>query len=337
MSSAKEISVNSYSKLLFSIRKDMAYTVKVDEQQRVRTYWIIGQHISQYFSRHEDLEGQIGKFYKKLSKDLDISDRTLQHSVQFFHYFPKFKIEDGLSWSHYRYLLTVPEKKERVRWFSRAVKNKWSATNLRLRLLETRSTIDVDMSKVSLDKSIRGCPYIYRVVHMTFGNNADQRWYVDCGFANRIDAPQSATVLDNKRFYRSVKMKTGYQLKIINALAEELYTFRARLLRVVDGDTLLVAIDQGFGVWTQQRLRLRGIDAPEKNTLAGKKAKFYVEQCLKGLEFIIVKTCKTDKYDRYLADVFYMPGEEDIERVSRQGMFLNQQLLDEGFAQIFIG
>ena len=46
-----------------------------------------------------------------------------------------------------------------------------------------------------------------------------------------------------------------------------MYEYRCKILRVVDGDTVDVDIDLGFGVWMhKERIRLHGIDTPESRT-----------------------------------------------------------------------
>ena len=46
-----------------------------------------------------------------------------------------------------------------------------------------------------------------------------------------------------------------------------MYEYRVANIRVVDGDTVDVDIDLGFGVWLRkQRIRLYGIDTPESRT-----------------------------------------------------------------------
>ena len=45
-----------------------------------------------------------------------------------------------------------------------------------------------------------------------------------------------------------------------------MYEYNAKLLRVVDGDTLDASIDLGFDVWVKKRVRLYGINAPESRT-----------------------------------------------------------------------
>jgi len=46
-----------------------------------------------------------------------------------------------------------------------------------------------------------------------------------------------------------------------------MHTYRCTILRVVDGDTVDVDIDLGFGVWNRgERIRVLGIDTPESRT-----------------------------------------------------------------------
>ena len=41
-----------------------------------------------------------------------------------------------------------------------------------------------------------------------------------------------------------------------------MYEYSAKLIRVIDGDTIDASIDLGFDVWVKKRIRLYGIDAP---------------------------------------------------------------------------
>ena len=66
-----------------------------------------------------------------------------------------------------------------------------------------------------------------------------------------------------------------------------MYEYKATLLKVVDGDTVDVDIDLGFGVCLRnQRVRIKGIDTPESRTknkiekLFGIAAKNRLEQLL---------------------------------------------------------
>ena len=95
-----------------------------------------------------------------------------------------------------------------------------------------------------------------------------------------------------------------------------MYTYAAKLIEVIDGDTVDLLIDLGFGVHAKERCRLYGIDAPEMPTEAGRAAKAYLESLLGASSELFVATRKmtrkpkekTDKYGRYLA-VLYLHGD----------------------------
>lgn len=86
------------------------------------------------------------------------------------------------------------------------------------------------------------------------------------------------------------------------------YIRSAKVLRVIDGDTIVVDIDLGFGIWKRkQRLRILGVDCPEMTGAtreAGKTAKAFTEMMLDGQD-VTVKTYvhDTDSFGRVLADV----------------------------------
>lgn len=93
------------------------------------------------------------------------------------------------------------------------------------------------------------------------------------------------------------------------------YTYRATVRRVIDGDTLVVDIDLGFNLLrTHETLRLNGIDTKEKEL--GSAAKAAVSQLCPFGEPIILTTIKDrkDKYGRYLAVVTLSDG-SDLAKV----------------------
>ena len=112
------------------------------------------------------------------------------------------------------------------------------------------------------------------------------------------------------------------------------FTYKARLLRVIDGDTLEVEIDLGFNTRVTHVIRLRGVNCAEIKSLpqtAGRAlaAKAFTEAKLKEVPFITVKTHKTDIYGRYVADVFYVPAENP----GKTAVYLNQEILDQGMGE----
>ena len=94
----------------------------------------------------------------------------------------------------------------------------------------------------------------------------------------------------------------------MSATLPPMWEYRARITAVVDGDTLDLDVDLGLEVHTTQRVRLVGINAPEKNTPEGKAAKAWVETWVTGYPpetWFTVRTTKDrrEKYGRYLAAV----------------------------------
>jgi len=139
------------------------------------------------------------------------------------------------------------------------------------------------------------------------------------------------------------KTDSGYKFKTSEATKKQLYTYKAFVESVIDADTIWVNIDLGFKNWARQKLRFRGIDAPEISTQKGQKAKEFVEATLSKVSFIIIRSTSLDKYSRPLSDIFYLPlkrrqagleGEDDPQKVLEEGIFLNQELLDKGLARL---
>ena len=94
-----------------------------------------------------------------------------------------------------------------------------------------------------------------------------------------------------------------------------MYEYRCKVTRVVDGDTVDVDIDLGFGVWLhKERVRIYGIDTPESRTRDleekryGLAAKEFVKEFVrdKGGSNIVLRTRKYDakgKFGRILGDI----------------------------------
>ena len=74
-----------------------------------------------------------------------------------------------------------------------------------------------------------------------------------------------------------------------------LYTFKARVERVVDGDTLWVKVDYGFKFRQPVKIRLRGIDSAELSTVEGERAKVWVTDRLSVVPFVVITTTKGGK------------------------------------------
>ena len=101
-----------------------------------------------------------------------------------------------------------------------------------------------------------------------------------------------------------------------------MYTYRAAVERVIDGDTYVLEIDLGFKITKELQLRLRGVDTHEiygyskesEEYQQGIEEKEFVEHWLKDAEEsvddeypLILETYKDSKgkYGRYLGDIYH--------------------------------
>lgn len=112
----------------------------------------------------------------------------------------------------------------------------------------------------------------------------------------------------------------------------ELYTYKAKILSVYDGDTCTADIQLGFYVIAHKvKLRLYGINTPEirggtaETKKAGITARDWLRDKVLGKE-VILKSFGKGKYGRWLVDIYL-----DEDTVS-----LNQQLIDKGLAQSYL-
>src|SRR5690606_27420968 len=81
------------------------------------------------------------------------------------------------------------------------------------------------------------------------------------------------------------------------------YCYLARVVRIVDADTLDLDVDLGFRSWTKQRIRLAHVDAWEGKTKKGRAALNFVAGEFTRAKTIVIKSEKSDTYGRFVADV----------------------------------
>jgi len=85
-----------------------------------------------------------------------------------------------------------------------------------------------------------------------------------------------------------------------------MYEYQAKLIRVVDGDTVDLMVDMGCRIYNEMRCRLYGINAPERNTEDGPEATEFLLGLLSSATTITIETYKDrkEKYGRFLARIF---------------------------------
>ena len=138
-----------------------------------------------------------------------------------------------------------------------------------------------------------------------------------------------------------------------------MYEYKCKIVKIVDGDTVDVDLDLGFGVWLRnERVRIMGIDTPESRTsdkiekIFGIAAKDRLNSLLGGEAILLSQMTKggenmKGKFGRILgnfrtingdlvADVLQNEGHAvaynggDKENVQKQHLINRQKLIDEG-------
>lgn len=101
-----------------------------------------------------------------------------------------------------------------------------------------------------------------------------------------------------------------------------LYTYKAKAIRVVDGDTIEASIDLGFDVWISIKVRLDGINTPESRTkdLNEKKRGLASKERLEKIltendnEFTLISH-GVEKYGRCLGEIFVNKYKESVQKI----------------------
>ena len=119
------------------------------------------------------------------------------------------------------------------------------------------------------------------------------------------------------------------------------YNFRViKINRVVDGDTIDVTIDLGFDLYKKERVRVAGVDTPEKRTRnleekelgidATNWLKKELDGAIAGDDELTVRTeldGGVGKYGRLLGWLYI--GDSDLS--------LNEQMITQGYAHSYDG
>ena len=122
-----------------------------------------------------------------------------------------------------------------------------------------------------------------------------------------------------------------------------MYEYRCKVNKIVDGDTVDIDIDLGFGVWLKdERVRIMGIDTPESRTsdkvekVFGLAAKHRLEELLGETPVLKTQVSKDGedmkgKFGRILGDFDVYDASKDAWRP------VTQVMIDEGHCVPYFG
>ena len=133
----------------------------------------------------------------------------------------------------------------------------------------------------------------------------------------------------------------GKMGKMIPPTRKSCYNFRViKINKVVDGDTIDVTIDLGFDLLKKERVRIAGVDTPEKRTRnleekalgidATEWLKARLNDTIKGDDELLIRTelvGGVGKYGRLLGWLYI--GESNVS--------LNEQMISQGYAWEYDG
>ena len=336
---SKSLPGNDYFHLRQALEQELVSATerlrRTYQAELVRTYWNIGRVLREQAGLLDKPSAANAQLIARLSKDLGRRDTFFYDAAKFHRLYPKAP-PDALSWSHYSLLIRLDDPQKRRALENKAVREGINAKDFRM-YTRLPPALDVPGKTISKESRLpleRGRLYHYQVA----SDPKDGHLRVDVGFGiEREVSCSDETSLHAGLIVRAVKEGEDYSLRIAPYEKLRLFTYRAILDRVIDGDTLVVHIDVGFRTWVSQKLRLRDIDTPEVTCAAGLKASAEVKARLTPCPCLVVRTYKQEKYGRFLADVFYKSGTDDAELILNEGVFLNQELLDLGLAVPYDG
>jgi micrococcal nuclease len=113
------------------------------------------------------------------------------------------------------------------------------------------------------------------------------------------------------------------------------YIYDAVVVSVYDGDTCTAILDLGLGISVKSKLRLSGINAPERRGVSeeikekAQKSKEYLEKRILNKK-ILVHSLKKGKFGRLIAEIWVYDDEGNTPEES-----INKEMLREGLAEIY--
>ena len=325
----------SYKRLI----SDIATLYEGARKALVEAYWKIGQRIVLV-----EQQGAIKAAYgtgliSRLSEDLTqqcgpgFSPDNLQRMRRFYLTYPKNAAPRKLAWSQYAELLPLEDVRTRERLEKRALEESLSHKVL-------RALVRHELVREQVEENLAAAPDKREPVELLKVPRTGSFNTYQIRAAEDVSWPEKGVLLLDRGFRsycpltpaesRGVKAGdiaewTGTKAVKTSHTVKDLNTYKAYLQKVIDGDTLWFVLDTGVRNIMREKLRLRGIDCPEIDTVEGKAAKKFVENLLRNVPSLTILSSQNATYDRFEADVFYVDSKG-------QQVYLNNRILENGYA-----
>ncbi|MBM3852916.1 MAG: DUF1016 domain-containing protein, partial [Verrucomicrobia bacterium] len=228
----------SFDGLVRAVREALIQGQAAADRAHLLSYHRTGHYIAAHLLAHRERADFGAHVVRKLAAALPADLRLLYRCLRFYRAFPIVADRPQLAWAHYRVLIDVADKAQRDALVREALEKNWTSPELeqRVRLL---NAIDVTPPPAAagtqprLLKPRRGTPGVCRVIEVA-GVPA-----LDLGFACYRDLPARSPLAPGD----FARVTAGDLARVDDATKADLYTYRATILRVVDGDTLWVRVD----------------------------------------------------------------------------------------------
>lgn len=327
----------TFDQLVIAVRRTVLTAERQIARAAVHADWETGRLINVHYRHHQARATYAEGVIPRLARRTGIHERTLYYCARFNRLVPILNARSELTPTHYRALCQVEDDSRRQELLATAEAKKWTTDQLaeRVRTLRLERGLagrdDATEPRASDGAAKAGAPWralaarhgtpgLYPVIARRDTHALDlgfkmylalapaelRRLQVVAGDIVRVDAQ-------------------GGLARARDAARTDLFAYRARDVRVIDGDTLAVTIELPPHNEIDKKLRLRGLNAPEIDTGRGRAARRFVADLVAGARGVWLTTTKPDKYDRYLADVF-------LQQPSGPDVYLNNALLEDGHA-----
>jgi endonuclease YncB( thermonuclease family) len=282
-----------------------------DDSARIKTMdtaWTIGQEV--YQSTQET-----GQSIKKFADDTDAEPAQLQKMVRFYRLFPKgYKDTAPLGLSHYAEVLSVRSHEGRQFYIDQAIKENWSSRRLRASIQNNYfETHQISAGKKTGTTLKPGQRYLY--IYM-----ADVLEVID-GDTLHLDIDVGFHL---KKFDDRVRLAGINCPEVGTKLGDKAKNF-------VENEMAKCVPN----VIVSNRAHAHTAESPTTQTIYCPKCGHPIKQAQSNRPLIAIRTHKaSEKFGRYLVDVYYLPGETNRETIVRNGIWLNKLLVDKGLAVV---
>ncbi len=176
---------------------------------------------------------------------------------------------------------------------------------------------------------IEGLSWAHYRVLMQLQDPVERAFYQELAAADTLSAKRLSSAIQERHYETARDQPKGKPLQIPRP-RDPSYLYKAGVRDVVDADTVILDLD----VIRRQSIRLARIDAPDRSTPNGAAGRRYIREQLAVASTVVVNTRRHDIHRRYVGHIFYAFTKSGIEQTFLKGRYLNQELVDKGFAKV---